>query len=57
MNDEKTNINMQTFKLPTRKFTKAFTKGNYKNEVQCKVGMQVRMLELSSRKKNRTTKK
>jgi hypothetical protein len=44
---KKPNNNMQTFRLPTSKFIKAFiiykrsSKGIYKNEVQCKVRMQV----------------
>ncbi len=53
---------MQTFKLPTSKFrnlqfSKAFTKGIYKNEVQCKIKMQIRMSKLGLGKKKSCNQK
>ncbi len=47
---------MQTFRLPTRKFIKAFIiykgcyKGIYKNEMQSKVKMQVQNVRVGFRK-------
>jgi hypothetical protein len=53
---KKPNDNMQTFRLPTSKLIKTFIiykrsyKGIYKNEVQCKVRMQVYNVRIEFRK-------
>ncbi len=53
---KKPNNNMQTSRLPINQFTNAFTiyksiyKGHLQKWLQCKIRMQVRMSNLSSRK-------